>query len=157
MQAQAVDLNGLEAAVAAARGAPLVLHHFATWCEPCEEELPELARLLGAHAPPGTLKVAISWDLFLMPVAPEAAIEACRAFLARLGGGFDRLFVYTGAPPELFASFDMGRGTVPFTELRDAAGARVAVFAEPILDAAAQQRFAAALAALGVAAPERRS
>lgn len=39
------DLNGTELSLAAKRGTPALVHFWATWCEPCREELPALRRL----------------------------------------------------------------------------------------------------------------
>ena len=39
------DSAGAEVALAAARGRIVLVHFFATWCEPCREELPALNRL----------------------------------------------------------------------------------------------------------------
>lgn len=142
----ATDLPTLERALAALSGAPLVVHHFATWCDPCEEELPVLAGLLAAAAP-AVRTVAIAWDLFMAPVAPAEAGRAVAGFLARLGARFDQVFVYTGTPDDLFSSQRIASGTVPYTEVRAAGGRPVATFDGPILEDAERARFAAALAA----------
>ena len=49
------DIAGAEIALAQARGQIVLVHFFATWCEPCREELPALNRL--AARGKGTLKV----------------------------------------------------------------------------------------------------
>lgn len=49
------DTAGAEVALAGARGQIVLVHFFATWCEPCREELPALNRL--AARGQGTLKV----------------------------------------------------------------------------------------------------
>jgi peroxiredoxin len=40
------DVHGTEAALTAHRGRNVIVHFFATWCEPCREELPALSRLV---------------------------------------------------------------------------------------------------------------
>lgn len=142
MRADCVDLPGLERALSGL--GPGVVHHFATWCDPCAEELPILAECLGEV---GTQmrRIAISWDLFLMPVAPETAVHACRSFLERLDVRFDHLLVYTGPPAELFASQGIAQGTVPFTDVRDATGSVVATFPDALFAPDEQQRFLRAL------------
>lgn len=39
------DTNGADAVLASERGRIVLVHFFATWCEPCREELPALNRL----------------------------------------------------------------------------------------------------------------
>ncbi len=39
------DTNGVNISLEAARGQVVLVHFFATWCEPCREELPALNRL----------------------------------------------------------------------------------------------------------------
>ena len=39
------DMNGKPAALAQWRGKPLVVNFWATWCDPCVEEMPELSAL----------------------------------------------------------------------------------------------------------------
>lgn len=43
-------LDGLPMALQAARGKVVLVHLFATWCEPCREELPALSRLAARHS-----------------------------------------------------------------------------------------------------------
>lgn len=40
------DPDGAEVALATHRGRAVIVHFFATWCEPCREELPALRRLV---------------------------------------------------------------------------------------------------------------
>lgn len=49
------DVGGADIALNSYRGEALVVHFFATWCEPCREELPALNRL--AARSDGRLKV----------------------------------------------------------------------------------------------------
>lgn len=44
-----VDVAAFEAMVADARGTPLVVNFWATWCEPCEREAPLLAAAAQEH------------------------------------------------------------------------------------------------------------
>lgn len=147
MLVRTLDLPGLESLLktAAPPGGRLLVHHFATWCEPCEDELPLLGKLLESSRGLPFRSVGIAWDRFLVNAAPETIVEACRSFLARLGCSFDELVVYLGAPEELFASQRIESGTVPFTEVRDAHGARVVGFVDPIETDADAERLKAAL------------
>lgn len=150
MEALATDLDQLERALATGADRPLVVHHFATWCDPCEEELPILDRLLRDQE---VHTVAVSWDLFMAPVPPAEAVRVCTGFLERLGVAFDRLLVYTGSPEALFQSQGMAEGTVPFTDVRDRTGRVVEAFPMPLFDEADQRRFVAAVRAAADGSP----
>jgi thiol-disulfide isomerase/thioredoxin len=140
MEAKSIDLAGLEATLRSL-GKPAVVHHFATWCDPCEDELPILAEELEKFGALGVTSVAVAWDLFMNKVPPEQALAACRKFLDRAGAAFDRLYVYTGAPEDLFKSQAIHKKTVPFSDVRDKNGAVVAAFDEPIFDELVRQTF----------------
>lgn len=49
------DIGGTNASLEAARGHVVLVHFFATWCEPCREELPALNRLAARGA--GDVKI----------------------------------------------------------------------------------------------------
>jgi peroxiredoxin len=53
------DLNGKNVPLRAFKGRTVLVHFFATWCEPCREELPALNRFLGRSGP-NVAVVAIS-------------------------------------------------------------------------------------------------
>jgi thiol-disulfide isomerase/thioredoxin len=46
------DLDGRSVAFPDARGGPVLVHYFATWCIPCRRELPALAGLAVRHPAP---------------------------------------------------------------------------------------------------------
>jgi thiol-disulfide isomerase/thioredoxin len=54
-----LDLVGNEVSLDAFRGRLVFVHFFATWCEPCREEIPALQRL-AERAKPGAAVVAVS-------------------------------------------------------------------------------------------------
>ena len=78
--------DGTELTLGDTRGAPLLLHFWATWCEPCRAELPQLLQL----ATPPALLVSVdeSWlviDHFFSGKRPREVVldarhEARRAF-----------------------------------------------------------------------------
>src|SRR5512142_3153773 len=56
------DLNGREVDVAADAGKVRVIDFWATWCEPCRDELPELDRLQAELGGRGLSVYAVSFD-----------------------------------------------------------------------------------------------
>lgn len=136
MLIRVLDSPSLVTALAAAcsPGGRLLVHHFATWCEPCEEELPVLGKLLERARSESVRTIAVTWDRFLVNVKPEEIGRINESFLARLGCRFDELVVYVGTPDELFASQRIASSTVPYTEVRDDSGTRLEEFPSPILD-----------------------
>lgn len=55
-------LEGEPLDLAQLRGEVVLLNVWATWCEPCKQELPELGRLHQAHATDGFTVVAVATD-----------------------------------------------------------------------------------------------
>jgi thiol-disulfide isomerase/thioredoxin len=47
--------------LASARGRPVLLNFWASWCEPCREEMPSLERLAAQYEPQGLLVMAINF------------------------------------------------------------------------------------------------
>ena len=54
------DLSGADVTLGAQRGGVVLVHFFATWCEPCREELPALKRLVERAAASPVTVLAIS-------------------------------------------------------------------------------------------------
>ena len=53
---------GNELRLTALRGRPVILHFWATWCEPCREELPALEAIARHLADSGIVLVAVAID-----------------------------------------------------------------------------------------------
>jgi peroxiredoxin len=64
----AVTLDGEKVSLAGQRGHAVLVNLWATWCEPCRFELPELATLHGRHAPKGLRVIGVSLDAQRTPV-----------------------------------------------------------------------------------------
>jgi peroxiredoxin len=58
----AVDLSGAKVSLSGERGRVVLVNLWATWCEPCRFELPELAALHERHAQKGLRIVGVSVD-----------------------------------------------------------------------------------------------
>lgn len=105
-------LPALQAACRAA-GRPLILHHWATWCEPCEEELPLVQQLY--EAVQGHVDfLAISWDLLDARGTPEAVVTEVRAFLDARGCTFPAC-VFEGSAEALFSGLSLSFQRIPQT------------------------------------------
>ena len=104
-------------AVAPHRGRVVLVNFWATWCDPCVEELPGMVR---AAKKAGVDLVTVSLDT-------GKDLSPVRSFLFKVGAG-GPAFVASMSDPEQFinaidASWD---GTVPYTLVYDASGALVA-------------------------------
>jgi len=127
-----VDLQGQPRTLA--RGAPVLVNFWATWCAPCIDELPLLAALHERHDSDGIAVLAIALD----------DADAVADFLAR--HSLQGLPVGIDTPGSNDASVRLGnaRGVLPFSVLLDAQGRILRQHAGP-LDAAALETWVAAV------------
>lgn len=93
------DLDGKQVSLSDYRGKIVILNFWASWCEPCREEMPALARL--------ALMLEGRDDIALVTISTDEDIEAARTTLATL----------FSADEELKAKIP--KGTVPFPVLLD--------------------------------------
>lgn len=107
-----VDLAGLRAALVPT-GRPLVVNHWATWCDPCVEELPRLVR---AHAGAGETAdfLGVSWDLFDHPGEPRKVAKEVARFADGMGVGYPSV-LYVGEPRSLFEALHLEVELIPQT------------------------------------------
>ncbi len=96
--------DGASVRLASLRGQPLVLHLWATWCEPCREELPDLLDLAEAGNP---RILAVSLDPRWEPVRRFLAGSVPRAVLLADGA-------------QVSSKLDVSR--LPVTFILDASG-----------------------------------
>jgi thiol-disulfide isomerase/thioredoxin len=89
-----------------------VVNFWATWCQPCVEELPDLIALAAAQKPRGVEVIGISLDLSV-PGDSAAVAMKVRDFLHERGIGYENL-LYTGSVPGLLEALDLP-GTLPTT------------------------------------------
>jgi len=105
------DLAGRPVRLADHRGEVVLLNFWATWCPPCVEELPSLARLRRRMAGKGLATITVSVD--------QSADEV-RGFLAKQPGGVDALPV--ALDPERRVPASYGTEKFPETFLIDRRG-----------------------------------
>lgn len=72
-----IDLAGYQQAVAKYRGKPLMASFWATWCEPCQAEFPEIVQLAKEYQPRGLTVIGVSLD-------NDADMHLVRHFLAQM-------------------------------------------------------------------------
>lgn len=107
------DLDGRSRSLAELRGKPVLLNFWASWCVPCEMEMPAMQRL---HGLLGSMEVAAVAVNFREPA------DRVRAFARERGIQFPVLLDANGA---VFARYRVVG--LPFTVLIDAGGQVVAV------------------------------
>ena len=108
----AVDLEGLRRALTP-NGKPLVINHWASWCDPCVDELPRLVRAAAGVADVGEF-LGISWDLFDHPGDPLTVAKKVGAFADSVGVGYGSV-LFAGEPSELFAALGLDSELIPQT------------------------------------------
>jgi thiol-disulfide isomerase/thioredoxin len=108
------DASGNELRLTALRGRPVILHFWATWCEPCREELPALEAIARHMADSGVVLVAVAID-------EEADTARIRRYAQDLGVTFSVYLAREGTISERYWSWG-----VPVTYLIDPAGRLVA-------------------------------
>jgi thiol-disulfide isomerase/thioredoxin len=82
-----MDETGFRGLLEDVRGTPLVVNVWASWCEPCERELPLLAEAARAH----------SDEIQFLGVDVLDTLEPARAFLDRFDVPYPNVFDATGA------------------------------------------------------------
>ncbi len=108
------DLDGHKQHLKALRGNVVVLSFWATWCAPCQEELPRLSHLSDNYAGKPVRFVAVSID-------DKKSRAEIAAFLASQGV---HLETWTGATTDTMADFGLG-DIVPGTIIIDENGEAV--------------------------------
>lgn len=130
---------GLDALVEALRpqGRPVVVHHWATWCEPCEEEMPRVEALRQALAGQAEL-VGVSWDLFEGGGEADYVAGLVATWCQQLGVGM-RSVLADADPERFFERLALGYRKIPQTQLYGADGRVVYTVDGPLDEARAQE------------------
>jgi cytochrome c biogenesis protein CcmG/thiol:disulfide interchange protein DsbE len=112
------DLDGVQFRLEDARGAPFVLNFWATWCQPCVQEWPEMQQAAAIFGGRGVRFYGVLYN-------DEPA--TARAFLQRRGAPFSTLL-----DPGQRTAIDFGVTGVPETFVIDGAGTIRKKFAGPL-------------------------
>jgi thiol-disulfide isomerase/thioredoxin len=106
-----VDVDGFHAILSDARGTPVVVNFWASWCEPCQREMPLLADAAREHAD----------EIQFLGIDILDTPDPARAFLARYEVPYPNLFDVAGEARDAVGSLGQ-----PVTVFYDAAGEVVA-------------------------------
>jgi thiol-disulfide isomerase/thioredoxin len=107
------DMQGNERGLEAFHGKVVVLNLWATWCEPCREEMPSLDRLAAQLDPEKAVVVGLAVD--------RAAPERVQMFLDQIG--VTRLLIFRD--PRTQAARDLNVPGLPATIIVDRNGGEV--------------------------------
>ena len=121
-----VGLEAVQARLDAARGKPLLLNFWATWCGPCIAELPELVAVAQEFRDEELQLLTISYDFMVPgPADGEAALALVRKHLAKSGLELEVLVYDEDDYDGINALLDLP-GPIPVTIAFDALGNEVA-------------------------------
>lgn len=118
-----IETSELASLVSSHKGKPLLLNHWATWCDPCVGELPILGDLHKAHGEEITF-LGLSWDRFEQFTDEAGTAKAIEETCAEHGLAYD-MAIFRGSPEELFEALELEQRLIPQTFLYDAEGREV--------------------------------
>ena len=121
-------------------GGPLLVNHWATWCEGCVDELPLLAKLHQRWSEKVEF-LGVSWENFQFE--RRDVLQHVSSF-SKEHGAFWPSWVVGDAPDKLFEALEMSTHTIPQIWVLNAEG-EVVYRLEEVLDSAEIQRLEAAL------------
>ena len=112
-----IDTADYRALLGAARGGPVLVNFWATWCVPCVEEFPDLQRLKREYGPRGLTVILVSLD------RPADTATVVARFLRRRGEQ-STVYIKKAGHDEAFinAVSDGWSGALPATFVYDAGG-----------------------------------
>ncbi|MBM4393088.1 MAG: TlpA family protein disulfide reductase, partial [Deltaproteobacteria bacterium] len=110
----AVDLEGLKRALTPS-GKPIVVNHWASWCDPCVDELPRLVRAAAGVADIGEF-LGVSWDLFDHPGDADERARRVASFADSVGVGYGSV-LFDGEPRQLFSALKLDSELIPQTQV----------------------------------------
>lgn len=120
---------------------PLLVNHFALWCQPCMEEMPYLLDL--ARRRDDVDFLAVSWDL-TVEKSERGAMKKLAAFFRREDVPFP-ILLFNGDGVSFLPALGVQKGAIPFTILYDGSGEVAERFEEAFLGPDARARLEKAL------------
>jgi thiol-disulfide isomerase/thioredoxin len=109
------DHGGRVYSLAQFKGKPMILNFWATWCEPCRDEMPEISELASAHPEIAVLGLAID----------EAA--AVHEFVESMPVSYPLLVAENEGMP-LAEALGNNKGVLPYTVILSARGEVTHIF-----------------------------
>ena len=117
-------LEELEQALETYRGKAVLLNFWAMWCEPCVEELPDLAEVHEAFVDEGGVVVGVTYDLMVPGPPAEEVHKRVSLFVDKKGFHFDHYLFDDADYDRINERLDLP-GPVPITLALDAEGNEV--------------------------------
>jgi thiol-disulfide isomerase/thioredoxin len=113
---ETVDKAAYDAAISKLRGKVVLVDFWATWCEPCVEQLPHTLALGEKSRDRGLAVVTVSCD-------EPSESERIAAFLtSKNAGGATNLISQFGGSSRTMEELEISNGALPFYKLYDRAG-----------------------------------
>jgi len=109
------DDGGKAYPLAQYQGKPVILNFWATWCEPCREEMPEISALASAHP-----------EIVILGLAIDEA-SAVHEFIASSPVGYPLLIAENEGMP-LAETLGNHKGVLPYTVVISAQGEVTQIF-----------------------------
>jgi thiol-disulfide isomerase/thioredoxin len=116
VQLQTVDKAGYDAAIEKLRGKVVLVDFWATWCEPCVEQLPHTLALGEKLRERGLATVTLSLD------EPSSSDQVAGFLASKNAGIATNLISQFGSSPRSMEELDISSGAVPFYKLYDRTG-----------------------------------
>ena len=138
VEVRVTDLKALEDAIAGYKGQALLVNFWASWCEPCVDELPELVEVAREHHGRGVVVLTVSFDLVTSEAPREDTLKEVGAFVTEQKLDLP-VFLYDGPDHEGINQRFGLPGAVPVTIAIDKGGKVV----DRHLGRATKERFAA--------------
>lgn len=112
-----IDENGLQQRLRQARGKVVLLNFWATWCDPCVEEFPDLMKITQEFRPHGLEVILVSID------EPEDLEKKVNPFLQTQGVAWPTYFKKTRDDEVFINAIDQKwSGAIPATFIYDSNG-----------------------------------
>ena len=118
-QLTTAGVKAIRREISAHKGAPLLVNFWATWCEPCVEELPDLAKLESKFAAKRLKLLGVSCDLLIEDNSAPLRQKVVHT-LSESGVSYPN-FLYEGRGDPLIQAFNLP-GPIPHTILFGADG-----------------------------------